>query len=155
MKISKRRRGRPPGSAVRHPDLLAEVWITIRLYRIRSRIRIGKTPSIRQACDELAVQGGIISAVGGNVEALAVANAQRNKRWPRFEIDSTRLDLIPSAAGAIFAGHSITNARTLLARYSEANQIARSDRRVRLTWMILCRQRLGWPTKNLGSGLAR
>jgi hypothetical protein len=147
LKILPRRRGRPPGSAVRHPDFHAEVWITIRLYRICARVRTGKTPSVRQACDELAARGGIISAVGGTVEALAAANAQRNKRWPRFEIDSTGAALTPSAMGPIFSSHSINNAGTLQARYSEANQVARSDRRVRLTWMNLCRQRLGWPTR--------
>jgi hypothetical protein len=35
----------------------------------------------------------------------------------------------------------------LQARYSEANKIASSDRRVRLAWMNLARQMLGHPIK--------
>jgi hypothetical protein len=147
LKILKRRRGRPRGSTVVPPDLRAEVWIAVQLHRIRARIGTGKTPTVRQACDELAAQGGIISAVGGNVEALAEENAQRQKRWLRFEINSTRSTLTPNTTGTIFVSHTITNPRTLQARYSEADKIARSDRRVRFVWMNICRQRLGRPIK--------
>ena len=150
MKIVEHRRGRPSGSAVRHPDFYSEVWITVRLFRIRSRIGTGNTPSITQACIGIIAQGGMISAVGGNVESLVAANNQkkkRKKRRSRFEINSTGTALEPSATGSIFTSHSITNARSLQNRYNEANWIANSDRRVRMTWMNLCRQRLGWPPK--------
>ena len=147
MKILKRRRGRPRGSTVVPPDLRAEVWIAVQLHRIRARIGTGKTPTVRQACDELAAQGGIISAVGGNVEALAERNAQRKKRWLRFEMNLTGPALTPNATGTIFASHTITNPRTLQARYSEADKMARSNRRVRFAWMNICRQRLGRPIK--------
>jgi hypothetical protein len=145
------RKGRPPGSAVKHPDLPAEVWITVRVHRIRTRVRTGKTPSVRKACHEVAAQGGIISAVGGNVEALEAANTERDTRWQRFEIDSKGPAVIPSATGTIFAGHAITDAGTLRARYSEADRIACSDRRVRFMWMNLCRQRLGRPARKAWS----
>jgi hypothetical protein len=149
LKIPPRRRGRPRGSTVVPPDFLAEVWVAVRLQRIRSRIGAGKTPSVRQACDELAAQGGIISAVGGNVEALAATNAQRKKRLHRFAIDSTGSTLTPNATGNIFASHRIASPATLRARYSEADKLARSDRRVRLAWMNICRQRLGRPAKKV------
>jgi hypothetical protein len=148
LEVAPRRRGRPRGSTVVPPDLRADVWIAVRLHRIRARIDTGKTPSVRQACAELAAQGGVISAVGGNLEALAGENAQRKKRWLQFDIDSTGSSLTPNAAGTIFASHSITSPGTLQARYSEADKIARADRRVRLVWMNICRQRLGRPTKN-------
>ena len=147
MKVAPRRRGRPRGSTVVPPDLLADVWIAVQLQRIRTRISTGKTLSARQACGELAALGGIISAVGGNVEALAGANAQRKKRWLQFDIDSTGSTLTPNAAGTIFASHRITSHGTLQARYSEADKMARADHRVRLAWMNICRQRLGRPTK--------
>jgi hypothetical protein len=154
MATAQRRRGRPPGSAVRHPDFYSEVWITVRLFLIRSRIGTGKTPSITQACMGIIAQGGMISAVGGNVESLVAANNQKKKRRSRFEINSTGAALEPSATGSIFASESITNARSLQNRYNEANRIANSDRRVRLAWMNLCRQRLGWPPKRAwGPGL--
>jgi hypothetical protein len=98
----------------------------------------------------LMAQGGMISAVGGDVESLAAANNQKKKRGARFEIDPARTAVIPSAVGSIIASHTITNARSLQNRYNEANQIAEYDRRVRLAWMNLCRQRLGWHQKERG-----
>lgn len=147
MKIGSRRRGRPKGSIRVPPDLYARIWIAVRLHRIRERIRTGKTPSVSQACRELAAQGGIISVIGGNLDALVQANAQLKKHRQRFQLDSTRLSLRPAAGGTIFASHTITNGGTLQARYSEANLVASSDRRVRLAWMNQARQMLGRPVK--------
>jgi hypothetical protein len=97
LEVAPRRRGRPRGSTVVPPDLHADIWIAVRLHRIRARICTGKTPSVRQACHELAAEAGITSVVGGNVEALAAENAQRKKRWHRF--DSTGSTLTPNATG--------------------------------------------------------
>ena len=147
MEMISRRRGRPQGSIKVPPDLRAGIWIAIRLHRIGERIRTGKTPSVSQACRELAAQGGIISVVGGNMHALAQANDQRKKRWQRFQLESNGPGLSPNAAGPLFVSHTISNPGTLQARYSEANKMASSDRRVRLAWMSLVRQMLGRPIK--------
>jgi hypothetical protein len=147
MKVVKRRRGRPPGSKTKHPDTLAEVWITVQRFRICARIETGRTPSLAQACEAIVARGGIVFAVGGNIESLAAANTQRNKRQQRFEISPDRSAVTPSANGPIFAKHSITNPRTLQNRYNEANQIAESNPRTRFTWMDQCRQRLGRPPR--------
>jgi hypothetical protein len=147
MKIISRRRGRTPGSIKVPPDLLAGIWIAVRLHRIGERIRTGKTPSARQACREIAARGGIISVVGGNLHALARANAQRKKHWHRFQLESNGSSLSPNAAGPVFVSHTISNPGTLQARYSEATKLARSDPRVRLAWMNLARQMLGRPIK--------
>jgi hypothetical protein len=147
LKTTTGKRGRPRGSRARHPDFLSEVWITVRLHRIRFRISAGKTPSIKEVCDEIAGRGGAISAVGGNIARLAEENLKRGKRWLRFEVDSTGTALTPSSAGPIFSDHSITNPSSLRVRYSEANRITKSDRLVYLFWRNLCRQRLGFPTK--------
>ncbi len=147
MEIISRRRGRPQGSIKVPPDLRAGIWNTVRLHRIGERIRTGKTPSARQACRELAAKGGILSVVGGNLHALAQANAQRKKTWHRFQPDSNSSSLRPNAAGTIFVSHMISNPGTLQARYSEATKLARSDRRVRLAWMNLARQMIGRPIK--------
>jgi hypothetical protein len=142
LKIVPRRRGRPRGSTVVHPDFRFDIWIAVQLHRICARVSTGKTPTVGRACEELAAQGGFLSAVGGNVEALAEENARREKRWLRFEIDSTG-SALPNRTGTIFVSHAITNPRTLQARYSEADKMVRSDRRVRFAWMNICRQRLG------------
>ena len=147
MEIISRRRGRLPGSIKVPPDLRAGIWIAVRLHRISVRIRTGKTPSVRQACREIAAQGGIISVVGGNLHALAQANVQRKKHWQRFQLESNGSSLSPNAAGPVFVSHTISNPGTLQARYSEATKLARSDRRVRLAWMNLARQMLGRPIK--------
>jgi hypothetical protein len=147
MEIISRRRGRPPGSIKVPPDLHAGIWNAVRLYRIGERIRTGKTPSVRQACREIAAQGGIISVVGGNSHALAQTNGQRKKRWQRFQLESNGSSLSPNAAGPLFVSHVISNPGTLQARYSEANKLASSDRRVQLAWMNLGRQMLGRPIK--------
>jgi hypothetical protein len=147
MKTSTSKRGRPHGSAARHPDFYSEVWITVRLYRIRFRISTGKTPSIKEVCDEIAGRGGAMSALGGDVARLAEENLKRSKRRLRFEVGSTGPALIPSSAGPIFSDHSITNPSTLRARYNEANRITKSDRLAWLFWRDLCRQRLGFSTK--------
>jgi hypothetical protein len=147
MEIISRRRGRSQGSIKVPPDLRAGIWIAVRLHRISERIRTGKTPSAGQACREIAAQGGFISVVGGNLHALARANAQRKKHWHRFQLESNGSSLSPNAAGPVFVGHAISNPGTLQARYSEATKLARSDRRVRLAWMNLARQMLGRPIK--------
>jgi hypothetical protein len=147
MEVVKRRRGRPPGSKTKHPDTLAEVWIRVQRFRIITRIQTGRSPSLRQACEAIVAGGGIVFPVGGNIEALAAANAQRNKRQQRFEISPDGSAMEPSANGPIFSKHSITNPRTLQNRYNEAKQIAESDPRVRFAWMDQCRQRLGRPPR--------
>jgi hypothetical protein len=145
LKTSTSKRGRPRGTKL--PDFHSEVWITVRLYRIRLRISIGRTPSIKKVCDELASRGGVISAIGGDVAKLAEECENGKKRWPRFEVDSTGLALTPSSAGPIFSNHTTTNPDTLRARYNEANRITKYDRRAWLFWKNLCRQRLGFPAK--------
>jgi len=147
LKTPTGRRGRPRGSAAKHPDFYSEVWITVRLYRIRFRISTGKTLSIKEVCDELAGRRGATSAVGGNVAILAEENLRRDKDWLRFEVDSTGSALTPSSVGPIFSDHSITNPSTLRVRYNEANRITKSDRLAWLFWRDLCRERLGFPTK--------
>lgn len=148
MKIIKRRRGRPSGSTKVPPDLLADIWIAVWLHRVSERIRTGKTPSVRQACRELAAQGGVISVMGGDRLDIEQENAHREKRWHRFQIDATGSRLTPNATGTIFASHTTTDARTLQARYSEADKLARSDRRVRLFWTNVGRQKRGRPPKS-------
>ena len=151
IQIIKRRRGRPPGSTVVHPDLLAEVWIAVWLKRISERIRTGKTPSVKQACQALVVRGGIISVIGGDQAALEEENGRRKKRWLRYRIAPAGSSLTPDATGTTFADHAITNAGTLQARYNEADKLASSDRRVRVAWVNISRQRLGRPTKRTRS----
>jgi hypothetical protein len=154
MEILKRRRGRPPGSTTKHPDTFAEVWIRVQFFRIRARIQTGRTPSLRQACEEIAARGGIVFPVGGDIEPLAAANDdRRNQRRHRFEISPDGSGVVPSANGPVFSKHSITDPRTLQNRYNEAKRIAKSDPRVRFFWMDQCRQRLGQPPrKPRGSG---
>src|SRR5215475_1055194 len=145
--IVPRRRGRRPRSTIVPPDLPAEIWIKVRLVRLNERIRTGKTPSVSQACRKLATQGGIISVVGGDLHALAQADSQRTKRWQRFQSDASGSSLRPDIAGNVFVSHTISDPGTLHARYSEANKLARSDRRVLLAWTNLGRQLLGRPIK--------
>jgi hypothetical protein len=130
-----------------HPDVRAEVWVQVFIARVAARTRTGKTPSVRRACQHIVENGGIISAIGGNLDALAAANASKKKSWQRFEFKSDGTGYGPAVAGTVFANHTISNADTLHARYSEANKLVTSDRRVRLAWTNLVRQRLGLPQK--------
>ncbi|GLR88872.1 hypothetical protein GCM10007857_55850 [Bradyrhizobium iriomotense] len=131
-------RGRKPGSRSVHPDVFPFIWISVRDWCEREEARTGKS-SVKKACDALA-SIGIRSAIGGNRDALADANAKRKKRWPCFEIDPVSSRLRPSAAGPIFISHAITNGDSLRARYYEANRIAKSDPRVRAAWINMWRQ---------------
>ena len=139
-----------------HPDFYMELWILIRSYRILLRtgviksvlkrgnppIKKGKTPSIRQVCTELAARGGFMSAVGGNVEAVAKENAlRRTQKWVLFE--NPRSAKTTASSRPIFLNHRLENADTLRARYQEANKIVSSDRRTWHFWRNICRQRLG------------
>ncbi|WP_143278211.1 hypothetical protein [Bradyrhizobium sp. UFLA03-84] len=133
---------------MRNADFYAQVWVAVRLLRIRIFAETRKTPSILRVCNELSAQGGIHSLVGGNVEALADVAANATKKWHRFAIDSTRSALTPSAKGTIFSKHSVTNAHTLRTCYVDADEMVKRDRRLRLVWMNLCRQHLGMPPKN-------
>jgi hypothetical protein len=120
------------------------------LYRARIRMDTGKTPTIKEVCDEVIARGGMISAVGGDVEALARANvSKKGKRRTRFKVDSTRSASVPDPDGGIFADHSITNAGTLRARYYEADAIAKRDRGAWSFWRNQHRHRLGFPMKVL------
>jgi len=142
-KVLPRRRGRPRGSTRVPPDLHAGIWIAVQLHCIRERIRTGKAPSARQACSELVARGGILSAVGGNLDALEQVNSERTKRLQRFRFYSNGSRLRPDTAGTLFASHTISDAGTLEARYREANRLANSDRRIRLAWLNVVRQILG------------
>src|SRR5689334_9029574 len=106
-KIRPRRRGRPRGSATVPPDVLAEVWVQVLVTRIEGRKRTGRTPTVRKACQEIARRGGIISAVGGDLDALVAANASRKKRWQRFGFNSDGSGLSPNAEGRVFVNHAI------------------------------------------------
>jgi hypothetical protein len=129
------------------PDLRAGIWIAVYLHRIRERIRTGKAPSVSQACRELVASGGILSVIGGNLDHLEQASSKSKKRWQRFRFDSNGSGVRPDVAGTIFVSHTISRAGTLEARYSEANKLACSDRRVRLAWLNVARQILGRPIK--------
>ena len=139
-----RKRGRPPGSTTVPRDVLAWLWVQVFLTRVRGRIRTGRTPSIRKACQEIANEGGIISAIGGNIDALVSANAARKKSWQRFELTADGPKR--NAAGTIFANHAISNPDTLHARYSDAKKFVTAPR-VRLAWINLARQMLDLPLK--------
>ena len=129
-------------------DVLAGIWVQVLITRIRTRARTGKTPSVREACREIAANGGIISAVGGNQDALVAANtAGKKNRWQRFQVDASSGRFSPNAAGSIFVSHTISNAGTLHARYSEAIKLIADDPRVRLIWLNLARQMLGLAPK--------
>ena len=147
-KASLRSRGRPRGSTTVPRDVLAAIWVQVLIARIKARARTGKTPSVRKACQEIADKGGILSAVGGNIDALAQENAARQKSWQRFQMKSDGSVAITSSAGSVFVNHTITNAGSLHARYSVANEIVTCDPRVRLAWMNLARQLLGLPAKH-------
>jgi hypothetical protein len=140
------RRGRPPGSTKVPRDVLAEVWVQVLITRIKGRKRTGKTPSVRTACQQIADNGGIISAVGGDLDKLVAANDAREKTWQRFQLKSDGSGFSPTAAGPIFVNHTISDPGTLHARYSVAKELA-ADRRVRFAWMNLARQMLGLPPK--------
>jgi len=146
-KIIPRRRGRPRGSRTVPRGVVEGVWVQVLITRINGRTRTGKTPSVPKACRQIADNGGIISAIGGNLNAVVAANATRKKRWQRFRLRSDGSGLSPDATGNVFVSHAISDAGTLQARYSEANRIARSDRRVRFAWMNLARQMLGLTLK--------
>lgn len=160
MKKSNRRQKRI------HPDFHMELWIAVPSYRILLRtgliksvlnrgnppIKEGKTPSIRQVCTELAARGGFVSAVGGNVDAIAQANAlRRTQKWVLLE-NPTRSAKTPTSSGSIFLNHRLTSAETLRVRYQEANRIVSADRKAWLFWRNVCRQRLGYQFKPLPQG---
>jgi hypothetical protein len=141
-----RRRGRPPGMTTKPPDLNSEIWIQVLIARVKGRQRTGKTPSVRKACEEIIENGGVISAIGGDREALVAENAARKKSLQRFKVSSDAATFGPAADGNIFATHTISHAGTLHARYSEVAKFASSPQ-VRWFWMNLARQRLGIPQK--------
>jgi hypothetical protein len=144
---STRRRGRPAQSRTVPSDLGAEIWCRVWIFRIKERIRTGKSPSVAKACRALVSGNGIQSVVGGNPELLAIANRRRNSRWRRFQGDSSGAKLIPNIAGFLFSSHWIESATSLHARYSEANKLAKADPLVRLAWMNQARQMMGRPLK--------
>jgi len=123
-KIIPRRRGRPPRSTRVPRDVLAELWVKVLIIRIRGRARAGKTPSVRKACRKMADNGGIISVVGGNLDALVQANAEREKNWQRFQLKSDCSGLSPNATGPIFVSHTISDAGTLRAPVQRGKQIS-------------------------------
>jgi hypothetical protein len=142
-----RRRGRPARTRTVPSDLGGEIWGRVWIFRIKERIRTGKTPSAARACRALVSCNGIQSVVGGNPELLALANRRRNSRWRRFQGDSSGAKLIPHVAGFLFSSHWIESATSLHARYSEANKLAKADPLVRLAWMNQARQMMGRPVK--------
>jgi hypothetical protein len=144
---AKRRRGRPKLSKTTPFDLGAEIWIRVKIYRIRERILTGKTSSVAKTCAALMAGTGIRSAIGGNVDALAHANFTGKNHWRRFRFDQSGQTLISDTAGSIFITHHIESAGALHARYSEANKLAEANPLVRLNWMNLARQMMGRPLK--------
>jgi hypothetical protein len=72
-----RRRGRPARSKTTPPDLGADIWAGVLIYRLEQRILTGRTPSVAKACRALMAGWGIRSVVGGSREALARANPTR------------------------------------------------------------------------------
>ena len=145
--LTKRGRGRPKLSKTTPFNLGAEIWIRVQIYRIIERVRIGKTPSVAKTCAAIIAGWGVQSAVGGNPEALALANLARRTRWRRFRLSQTGSRLILDARGTVFISHQIESAGALHARYSEASKLANTDPLVRLTWMNQGRQMLSRPLK--------
>jgi hypothetical protein len=67
--------------------------------------------------------------------------------WLRFQLNSEGTGFSPNAAGSLFVSHTISDAGSLHARYSEANKLIADDPRVRLIWMDLARRMLGLALK--------
>ncbi len=149
--IAKRRRGRPAGSVSIPRDVESGIWIAVLLARVAIRQRTGKTPSVRQACCELAAQGGVVSAVGGNRDALVQANAQLKRKLHRLDVGSTGLPR-PNSEGSNFASHVISDAGSLAAAYSKADIKVRTEKGLRLAWMNVARQMRGLAPKRISPG---
>jgi hypothetical protein len=128
-------------------DLGAEIWIRVQCFRIRERMLTGRTPSVAKACAALMAGVGIQSGVGGNPEALGLANQTRKKRWRRSRWDQDTQKLVSDPKGWIFISHHIESGGSLQARFSEANKLVKSNRLVRLVWMNQARQRFNRPVK--------
>ena len=142
-----RRPGRPTNSTKTPSDFSAELWTRVRIHRIKERLLTGKTPTVAKACEALFETNLLKFAVGGQFAALEIANLKRKKRWHRFRLDEGSGKLVADANGSIFLSHQVESASSLHARFSEANKLVESNPLVRLTWMNLCRQRLGRPIK--------
>lgn len=143
---TKRSPGRPLGSTTVPSDLGAEIWVRVGIYRIKERIRTKKTPSAAKACKALTKRNGILSAVGGNREALAQANLTAKKRLRRFRLDQSG-QLVADVAGSIFISHHVESATSLHARFSAVNKLVKANPLLRLHWMNLGRQMMGRPLK--------
>ena len=138
--------GRPLGSTTVPSDLGAEIWVRVWIYRIKERIRTKKTPSVARACKAIMAETGVLSAVGGNLEALSRANLTTTSRWRQYGPDDSGKPVI-EAGGPIFISHHVESAGSLHARFSAANKLAEASPRVRLNWMNLGRQMVGRPVK--------
>jgi len=132
-----RKRGRPKGTTKAPHDQLLHVWIRVESVRKAEAACTGIEPSTAKVCRIIEQYGGMHWIVGGDREAIAryMAGSPR-LGWRRCRVRKGEHGsrLTNDKDGPVFVSNSIAGARTLRARYVEANRLVRDNPDVRRAW---------------------
>lgn len=147
MQREQRRRGRPKNTTTVHSDRLQHVWVAVEVARRRKG---GSLLSVSKACHLVALEGGLVSLVGGNVDAIRASLHRENQLGPKQNLPrfmrlarrGREVRLLNDPQGPLIVAHLTNHVDTIRARYYEANLIVENELGVRDWWMKVVTERL-------------
>jgi hypothetical protein len=142
------KRGRPKGTCTTPAQFLQDIWTQVGAVRERMRMRTGRRPSASEVCNRMAQRGGLVWAVGGNIDAIARAMELPQRpysKWRRFRPERKGDRYVTDDNGRLIVSHLCQHGKSLRTRYTEANRLVRNNPAIRVAWTNMVRDMLGLP----------
>lgn len=157
----RRRRGRPVDRTNRGKLQRLEIWLHIETILARYAAKYHRPIPISTLAGWIEKYGGIGSAIGGDVDA--VAEAVDRKRGGK-QLKATRRDrkryadgvvtIVDHPTGQVFVKDLSRARQSIRVRYYEARRILKSDPRLCLRYENLLAERLGRPPPHATPAIA-
>ena len=142
------KRGRPKGTFTKPAQFLQDIWMQVEAVRERTTMKTGRRPSASEVCNLMAQRGGLVWAVGGNIDAIASAMELPERpysKWRRFHPERKGDRYVTDDNGRLIVSHLYQHGKSLRTRYTEANRLVRNNPAIRAAWTNMVRDMLGLP----------
>jgi hypothetical protein len=145
------KRGRPKGTTTKPLQLYQDVWIYVELVRERINMKRSRRPSVSATCNMIERTGGLVWAVGGDIEAVARAMERAERPYSKWQRCRPEPGYFRDDNGRLIVSHRIQNGGSLRTRYSEADWLVRVNPAIRAAWTNMLHDLLGRPRPFLSS----
>lgn len=154
-----RRRGRPVDRSNKGKLRRLEVWLHVQTILGLYAKTYGRKISIAAIVRWIENEGGIVSAIGGNVDAIVRAMAEERGHRPLHATRRNRkrktdrnVAIVDDRKGSIFVKDVMRHKDSLRVRYYEAENLLKNDLPLRSFYNTLLAERLNQPHPHRTAG---